>query len=201
MLIQIEKNLYERQGKAVTNFSQTLPEPNSDMAQSALKDPYNFDFITLSTKANERNIENSLVDHITQFLLELGKGFAYMGKQYHLAVGENDYYIDLLFYHLQLRCYVVIELKTKKFKPEYAGKMNFYLNAINDLVKHHDDNSTIGLILCKDDKGKVSEIEYALKNINQPIGVSDFNITDAIPDNLKSSLPTIEDIEREFDEI
>lgn len=200
MVMQIDSNLFARQGKAITNFKNTLPSPQSDMADQALKDPYIFDFITVASGAHERNIENQLVSHIMKFLLELGKGFAFIGQQYHLPIESSDYYIDLLFYNLKLRCYVVIDLKTKKFKPEYAGKMNFYLSAVDDLLKTDADNPSIGIILCEDDKGKIAEIEYALKDINKPIGVSDFKITESIPEDMKSSLPTIEDLEREFDQ-
>lgn len=200
MLMQIESKLYERQGKAITNFKNTLPSPQSDMAEQALKDPYLFDFVTLASGAHERNIEDQLVVHITKFLLELGKGFAFVGQQYHLPVGDNDYYIDLLFYNFNTNCFVVIDLKTRKFKPEYAGKMNFYINVVDDILKRQSDAPTIGIILCKDDKGKIADIEYALRGIDKPIGVSDFKITETIPDDLKSSLPTIEDIEREFDQ-
>lgn len=197
--MQIDSDLYERQWKAITNFKQTLPAPDSDLIQQALKDPYCFDFLTISELAHERDIEQGLVDQITSFLLELGKGFAYVGKQYQINVGDKEYYIDLLFYHVDLRCFVVIDLKTREFKPEDAGKMNFYLNVVNDKVKHETDNPSIGIILCKDEKGKISEIEYALSNINQPIGVSEFKITDALPEELKSSLPTIEELELEFE--
>ena len=201
LLKQIDSNLYKRQWKAVTNFKNTLPDYQSELVQHTLKDPYNFDFLTISDKAHEKNIENNLINHITKFLLELWKGFSFVGQQYQLPIWDKDYYIDLLFYHLELRCFVVIDLKTKKFKPEYAGKMNFYLNAVNDIMKHETDNPSIGIILCKDDKGKISEIEYALENINQPIGVSDFKVSDALPEEYKSSLPTIEELEYELEKI
>jgi predicted nuclease of restriction endonuclease-like (RecB) superfamily len=200
MSIQIESQLHLRDGKAISNFKTTLPSPQSDMAEQALKDPYIFDFLTTTSKTKERDIERQLVEHITKFLLELGKGFAYVGKQYHLNTGENDYYLDLLFYHTKLHCYIVIELKNGKFKPEYAGKLNFYLSVVDDLVKTKEDNPTIGIILCKNEKGSGIDVEYALKDINKPMGVADFKLTDAIPENLKSSLPTIEEIENELNE-
>jgi predicted nuclease of restriction endonuclease-like (RecB) superfamily len=194
--LQIKSNLYARQGKAVTNFKQTLPEPMSDLAEQTLKDPYVFDFLNLETKAKERDIENQLVAHVTKFLLELGKGFAFVGQQYHVEVADNDYYIDLLFYHIHLKCYVVIELKNTKFIPEYAGKLNFYLSAIDSLLKQNDDKPTIGILLCRD-KNNI-EAEYALRDINKPIGVSEFQFTEILPDEIKSSLPTIEEIENEL---
>lgn len=196
---QLDSKLYERQWKAITNFKNTLPSPDSDLVHQALKDPYCFDFLTLSDQAHEKDIEKWLVHQITSFLLELWKGFAFVGKQYKVSVEDNNYYLDLLFYHLELRCFVVIDLKTREFKPEDAGKMNFYLNVVNDKIKHDSDNPSIWIILCKDEKWKISEIEYALSNINQPIGVSEFNITNALPEELKSSLPTIEELEFEFE--
>jgi predicted nuclease of restriction endonuclease-like (RecB) superfamily len=196
LALQIKTDLYSRKGKAISNFKNTLPEPLSDLAHQTLKDPYIFDFMTLATGFKEKDIEKQLVQHITKFLLELGKGFAFVGQQYHLEIAENDYYIDLLFYHIKLKCYVVIELKNTKFIPEYAGKLNFYLSAVDTMVKHDDDKSTIGILLCRD-KNNI-EAEFALRDINKPIGVSEFQITEHLPDNLKSSLPTIEEIENEF---
>ena len=193
---QIESKLYQRQGKAITNFRYTLPEPQSDLANETLKDPYKFDFLTLKEKTDEKDIEDQLISNITSFLLELGTGFAFVGRQFHILIGEKDYYIDLLFYHLKLKCYIVVELKAKSFKPEYAGKLNFYLSAINDLIKSEYDNPTIGLIICKS-RNKI-EAEYALKGINRPIGVAEYEFSKAIPDNLKSTLPTIEEIEEEL---
>ena len=193
---QIKTNLYTRTGKAITNFKTTLPEPLSDLAQQTLKDPYVFDFMTLATGFKEKDIEKQLVQHITKFLLELGKGFAFVGQQYHLEIAENDYYIDLLFYHIRLKCYVVIELKNTRFIPEYAGKLNFYLSAIDTLVKGEDDKATIGILLCRD-KNNI-EAEFSLRDINKPMGVSEFQIIENLPDNLKSSLPTIEEIENEL---
>ena len=191
--MQIGSDLYERKGKAITNFSQSLPHPNSDLANQSLKDPYLFDFLTLKKDADEKSIEEQLTKHITHFLLELGKGFAFIGKQYHLEIGKKDYYIDLLFYHTKLRCYVVIELKAKEFKAEYAGKLNFYLSAVDETLKSKEDHPTIGILLCKE-RNKI-EAEYALRGMSQPIGVAEFKLSKAIPKNIKSELPTIEEIE------
>jgi len=196
LALQIKSKLFERNGKAVTNFKTTLPEPLSDLAQQTLKDPYIFDFLTMTKPYVEKDIENQLVKHVTKFLLELGKGFAFIGQQYHLKVSESDYYIDLLFYHTRLKCYVVIELKNRKFIPEFAGKLNFYLSAVDSLVKQPDDNATIGILLCRD-KDTI-ETEFALRDINKPMGVSEFEITEILPENLKSSLPTVEEIEKEL---
>lgn len=195
----IENQLYRRQGKAITNFKETLPSLQSDLAEQTLKDPYCFDFLTLRDGFEEKELENGLLVHIQKFLLELGAGFAFVGRQYHLDVGGSDFYIDLLFYHTKLRCYCVIELKNTGFKPEYAGKMNFYLSAVDDLVRHPEDKPTIGMILCKVDNRFI--VEYALRNINKPIGVSGYEveILESLPDDLKGSLPTIEQIEQEFD--
>ncbi len=194
--LQMKTNLYARNGKAVSNFKTALPEPLSDLAQQTLKDPYIFDFMTLATGFKEKDIEKQLVHHITKFLLELGKGFAFVGQQYHLEIADNDYYLDLLFYHIKLKCYVVIELKNTRFIPEYAGKLNFYLSAVDTLVKEVDDEPSIGILLCRD-KNNI-EAEFALRDINKPMGVSEFQITEHLPENLKSSLPTIEEIENEF---
>ncbi|NGX55690.1 MAG: hypothetical protein KR126chlam2_01329 [Chlamydiae bacterium] len=196
----ISSNLYKRQGKAVTNFTKTLPAHQSDLANQILKDPYCFDFLTLRNKHDEQELELGLLDHIQKFLLELGAGFSFVGRQVHLEVGEQDFYVDLLFYHFKLRCFVVVELKATDFKPEFAGKMNFYLSAIDDLVKQPDDKPSIGLLLCKG-KNKVVA-EYALRDINKPIGISEYEteILESLPDNLKSSLPSIEEIERELQE-
>lgn len=194
--LQIKSNLYHRKGKAVTNFKQALPEPFSDLAQQTLNDPYIFDFLNLTLKAKERDIENQLVRHITKFLLELGKGFAFIGQQYHLEVAGEDYYLDLLFYNVPLKCYVVIELKNTKFIPEYAGKLNFYLSAVDDLLKKEDDRPTIGMLLCRD-KNNIA-VEYALRDMNKPIGVSEFQLTEMLPEEIKSSLPTVEELENEL---
>lgn len=194
--INIENSMYNRSGKITNNFELTLPKPQSDLAIQTMKDPYVFDFLTLSKDAEEREIESELVKNVTRFLLELGTGFAYLGKQFHLKVGNDDFYIDLLFYHLKLRCFIVIELKAGDFKPEHAGKINFYLNAVDNLLKHPLDNPPIGLILCKE-KNKIVA-EYALKNIERPIGVSEYKITKHINKRLKRNLPSIQSIEEEL---
>lgn len=199
MVHQIELGLYNRQGKAVTNFSKKLPTPQSDMAQQTLKDPYILDFLNLQEDVLERELEDAIVKHITKFLLELGKGFAFVGRQYYLEIGGDEFFIDLLFYHLELRCYIAIDLKTGKFKPEYAGKMNFYLSVLDDTVKKEYDNPSIGIVLCKS-KNNVTA-EYALKNIDKPIGISEYELTKAIPQDLQSQLPTIEDLEKELKDI
>lgn len=194
----IDSSLHERQGKALTNFKQTLTAPQSDLAHETLKDPYNFDFLTLREKFDEKELEDGLINHIQKFLLELGAGFSYVGKQINLCVGDQDFFIDLLFYHLKLRCFVVVELKATEFKPEYAGKMNFYLTAVDEMMKHEDDAPTIGLLLCKT-KNKVVA-EYALRDINKPLGVAEYETTiiESLPENLKGSLPSIEEIEEEL---
>ncbi|WP_092122974.1 PDDEXK nuclease domain-containing protein [Desulfonatronum thiosulfatophilum] len=196
LVLQIKASLYARQGKSISNFKVTLPKPQSDLAQQAIKDPYTFDFLSMAQPFNERDIEQQLVAQITKFLLELGKGFAFIGRQYHLEVGDSDYYLDLLFYHVKLKCYVVIELKNTKFIPEYAGKLNFYLSAVDSLLKADDDNPTIGMLLCRD-KNKI-ETEFALRDINKPMGVSEFTLTEVLPDELKGSLPTVEEIEEDM---
>ena len=190
----IEQRLLDREGQAVSNFSLRLPPPNSDLAQEALKDPYLFDFLGIGDEAGERAIEDALVQHITRFLLELGAGFAYVGRQVPLEVGGEDFFIDLLFYHLKLRCYVVIELKATAFKPEHTGQLSFYLSAVDAELKGEHDAPTIGMVLCKS-KNKVVA-EYALRNINQPIGVAEYQLTESLPTHLQSSLPSIEAIEQ-----
>jgi predicted nuclease of restriction endonuclease-like (RecB) superfamily len=192
---QIEQRFHERVGQAVGNFAQTLPAPQSELVQQSLKDPYVFDFLTLAPQAVERDIENQLVAQITRFLLELGKGFAFLGRQYPLVVNGRDYILDLLFYHARLKCYVVIELKAGEFKPEYIGKLNFYLSAVDDQLREAGDQPSIGLILCKD-KDKL-DVEYALRDIHKPMGVSSF-ITKDIPLSVKSQLPTVQEIEDEL---
>jgi len=196
MLLQIKSDLYNRQGQAITNFNETLPPPQSTLAQQTIKDPYLFDFLNLTDDVKERDIENQLIDNVSKFLLELGKGFAFIGKQYHLEVAEKDYYLDLLFYHVTLKCYVVIELKNTKFIPEYAGKLNFYLSAVDDALKKDSDHPSIGILLCRDKNNL--EVEFSLRGMSQPMGVSEFNLTEILPESLKSSLPTIEEIEREL---
>ncbi len=193
---QIESGLYNREGKAVTNFALTLPKPQSDLATQTLKDPYVFDFLTMTKDYDERALENALVAHVRQFLLELGAGFAYMGKQIALQVGEREFFIDLLFYHTKLHCYVVVELKAVDFEPEHAGKLNFYLKAIDSQLRTDRDQPTIGILICKK-KDKIVA-EYALSDINKPIGVSEYRLTESIPDTFKGSLPTIEQIEAEL---
>ena len=196
LILHIEADLYQRQGKALTNFSRTLPAPQSDLAQQLLKDPYNFDFLTLSKEAHERELEQGLLTHLRSFLLELGVGFSFVGSQYRLEVAGEDYRIDLLFYHLRLRCFVVIDLKGTAFKPEYTGKMNFYLAAVDDLLKHPSDQPSIGLILCKS-KNEII-VEYALRNTTTPMGIAEFRHLEKLPEELKGSLPTIEEIEAEL---
>lgn len=193
---QIESGLYQREGKAITNFKDTLPAPQSDLAQQIIKDPYNFDFLSLSKDYNERELELALTDHITKFLLELGAGFAFVGRQKVMQVGQRDFFLDLLFYHTQLHCYVVIELKTGEFEPEYAGKLNFYLKAVDEQLKTERDEPSIGILLCKSSDHVV--VEYALSDIYKPIGVSEYNLTRSLPANLKSSLPSIEALEAEL---
>ncbi len=192
---QIESKLYERQVLAdkVSNFDHRLPAPQSELAQQTMKDPYIFDFITFKEDMIERDIEEALVKNVTRLLLELGKGFAFLGNQYHLNVGGDDFYIDLLFYNLNLRCYVVIELKTGAFKPEYAGQLNFYLSAVDGMLKKEIDNPSIGLLLCKSKNDLVAE--YSLKDMSKPIGVSEYRVTSDLPEELKEQLPSIEDIQ------
>lgn len=194
--IQIKNKYYQAKGKSITNFKNTLPEIQSQLAIETLKNPYNFDFLGLEDDALEREIENAMIQHITKFLIELGKGFAFVGRQYSIIVSENEYFIDLLFYHLHLRCYVVIELKSGKFKPEYAGKLNFYLSAVDSQLKHEQDNPSIGLILCKH-KDKI-EAEYSLRDIKKPIGISEYQLTHSLPKNFKSQLPTVEQLEKQL---
>lgn len=193
----IESNLYDRQGKAPNNFQRTLPQPQSDLANQIVKDPYSFDFLTITNEAVEKEIEKGLMDHLQKFLLELGSGFAFVGRQVPIRVGDEDFYLDLLFYHIKLRCYFLIELKAGRFRPGDAGQVNFYLAAIDDKFRNPGDNPTIGLILCKS-KNRVV-VEYALRNNTSPIGVANFEavIVESLPDNLKASLPTIEEIEAE----
>lgn len=196
----LDSGLHKREGKAITNFQITLPSPQSDLAHQTLKDPYCFDFLTLRSKHDEQELETGLLDHVQRFLLELGAGFSLVGRQVHLEVGGQNFYIDLLFYHFKLRCFIVVELKATDFKPEFVGKMNFYLSAVDDKMRHPDDKSTIGLLLCKG-KNKVVA-EYALRDINKPIGISQYEakIIESLPDELKGSLPSIEQIEQELED-
>nr|WP_198246711.1 PDDEXK nuclease domain-containing protein [methane-oxidizing endosymbiont of Gigantopelta aegis] len=196
LVTQIETRLLEREGAAVTNFEQCLPKPQSDLARESLKDPYRFDFLGLAAEAQERDIEQALLRHVTEFLLELGAGFAFVGKQVHLEVGGDDFYIDLLFYHLKLRCYVVIELKAGDFKPEHLGQLGFYLTAVDRQVKAAEDHPTIGLLLCKS-KNKVVA-EYALGDKTQPMGIAEYKLQESLPEHLETNLPSIEQIEREL---
>lgn len=200
LLHWVESSLHKRQGNAISNFKRTLTSPHSDLAHETLKDPYNFDFLTLREKFDEKELEDGLLEHIQKFLLELGAGFAFVSRQHQLSVGGQDFYIDLLFYHLKLRCFVVVELKAKEFTPKDAGQMNFYLSAADDLLRQSEDNPTIGLLLCKT-KNKVVA-EYALRDINKPLGVAEYEtkIIDSLPEDFKGSLPTIEEIERELKE-
>jgi predicted nuclease of restriction endonuclease-like (RecB) superfamily len=196
LALQIDSRAHERQGKAVNNFHATLPPPQSDLAAQVLKDPYIFDFLTLAEPFHERELELALLDQVQKFLLELGQGFAFVGRQYHLDVADDDFYLDLLFYHLRLRCFVVVDLKRGPFKAEYAGKMNFYCNVVDDRLRHPDDKPTIGLILCQDKNRIIAE--YALKGVQKAIGVSEYQLTRALPKDLRSSLPTVEQMETEL---
>ena len=190
--LQIQSNLYQRSGKSLNNFSSSLPESQSDLAQNIIKDPYNLEFLDIKDKVYERELENKLINNIRDFLLELGHGFAFVGNQYHIELEGEDYFLDLVFYHLKLRCYVIIELKTGKFKPEYTGKLNFYLNLMDRKVKDAADNPTIGLILCEDKKGIT--VEYAIDGIKKPMGVSSFKLRETLPDKLKKYLPSPEEL-------
>lgn len=196
LVLQIEADLYRRQGKAITNFQQTLPASQSDLAHQLLKDPYNFDFLTMSSDAQERELERGLLAHLQSFLLELGIGFSFVGSQYPVEVDGVDYRLDLLFYHLRLRSFVIIDLKAGAFKPEYTGKMNFYLSAVDAVLKHPSDQPSIGLILCKSKK-KLT-VEYALRNTATPMGVAEFRYLETLPEAFKGNLPTVEDLEAEL---
>lgn len=197
---QIESGLFQRQGEAQTNFARTLPPSQSDLAHQTLKDPYTFNFLTLAENAAERDLQRGLLDHLRHFLIELGVGFAFVGSRYHLEVAGKDYYLDLLFYHLHLRCFVVIELKVQEFEPEHADKMNFYLSVVDDLLKHPSDQPSIGLILCKD-KDRVI-VEYALRDTSKPMGVATYLLRrDALPEELRQGLPSIERLETELQRV
>jgi len=195
LVYQIETNLYDNRGKAITNFNITLPAPQSDLATELMRDPYNFDFLCLSKKVKETELEKALVQHISQFLPALGIGFAYMGRQFLLKVGSKDYRIDLLFYHTRLKCYVIIELKIREFEPEFVGKLNFYITAVNELVKDEYDKQTIGMLLCRNKDNY--EVGFSLKDINNPIGVSTFHYTE-LADDIKAVLPSAEELQSEL---
>jgi predicted nuclease of restriction endonuclease-like (RecB) superfamily len=194
-----ESDLYSRQGKAITNFKNKLPKPHSDMAHQTLKDPYLLDFLTMHTEHTEQEVEQGLINHIQKFLLELGQGFAFVGRQVHLNIGNKDYYIDLLFYHLQLRCFIIVELKAREFDPRDTGQIGFYLSAVDNKMKQQEDKPSIGLILCKG-KDTVT-VEYALQASSKPIGVASYQakIVESLPKNLKGNLPSVEEIEAEFE--
>ena len=196
LLSKLKKNLFKTQGKAVTNFSTKLPAHQSELASEILKDPYSFDFLTMTESYKERELEDALTDNITKFLLELGKGFAFAGRQVELKVGNESYFVDMLFYHIKLKCYVVVELKTVKFEPEFAGKLNFYVTAIDRQLRDENDNSTIGLIICKSKDDVVAE--YALADVNKPLGISAYDLRKVLPKKFKSALPSIEEIEARF---
>ena len=199
LALQIESGLFVRQGSALTNFARTLPDELSELAQQMIKDPYSFDFLSLGPEMRERDLERGLIEHLRSLILELGKGFAFVGSQYHLEVGGQDYYLDLLFYHLRLRCFVVIELKIEDFKPEFAGKMNFYLAAVDDQLRHPNDQPTIGIILCKGRNEVI--VEYALRDAGKPMSVAQFRLSPALPPQLESDLPTAEELAREFPQL
>jgi predicted nuclease of restriction endonuclease-like (RecB) superfamily len=197
LVMQIESNLFTRQRGAITNFQRTLPDLDSDLANQLIKDPYNFDFLTISEGAKERELERALVERIRDFLLELGIGFAFVGSQYRLEVEGDEYFVDLLFYHLKLHCYIVIDLKVTEFKPEYSGKMNFYISAVNNLLRTEVENPTIGIILCRSKKKTV--VEFALDTVHNPIGVSTYKLRDGLPATLQECLPTVEQLEMELE--
>lgn len=196
LIHQIETELHKRQGAALTNFNKTLPAAQAEIAQQLIKDPCILDFMTLDADAKERDLENALVAHVQKFMLELGKGFAFIGRQHHLEAGDQDYYLDLLFYNVHLHAYVVIDLKIDDFKPEYAGKMQFYLALVDEKLKSEADQSSIGLILCKSKNGVI--VEYALRESTKPIGVAEYKVTQSLPSLLSEVMPSIEEIEREL---
>jgi predicted nuclease of restriction endonuclease-like (RecB) superfamily len=195
---QIETQLHRREGKAITNFAAALPAPQSDLAHQTLKDPYIFDFLTMDTGARERDLELGLLNHVQKFLVELGVGFAFVGRQYPLEVSGEEFFLDLLFYHLRLRCFMVVDLKMEAFKPEFAGKMNFYLSGVDDNLRHTDDQPSIGLLLCKQRDRLI--VEYALRDVKKPIGVAEWRtrLVESLPKKLRSSLPTVKQIEAEL---
>jgi predicted nuclease of restriction endonuclease-like (RecB) superfamily len=198
LIMQIENATHEREGKAITNFPATLPPPDSDMAVQVFKDPYLFDFLGTADPRREKEVEQALMDHIQRFLLELGVGFAFVGRQVHLEIGSQDFYLDLLFYHLKLRCFVVVELKAVAFDPSFVGKLNLYLSAVDDMMRHPDDRPTIGLLLCRSKNRLI--VEYALRDFKKPIGVAQWQtkIVRSLPKELRGSLPTIEELEEEL---
>ena len=197
--LMIKSEVHNRTGNLISNFSQILPPLESDLVQQSFKDPYRFDFLTITEPFRERELENNLIKHMEKFLIELGSGFAFVGRQYKLEIGDDEFYIDLLFYHLKLRCFIVVELKKGKFKPEYSGQVNFYCSAIDGILAQKDDKPTIGLILCQEKNEIVAE--YSLKNMTQPIGISEYQLTEVLPKEFESSLPTIEEIEQELKQI
>ncbi|WP_066837158.1 PDDEXK nuclease domain-containing protein [Rufibacter ruber] len=197
LLHQMESRLYQRQGQTLNNFALTLPKPQADLATETLKNPYNFDFLTLGPQARERDLEDALAGQVTKFLLELGQGFAYMGRQHRLNINGDDFYLDILLYHTKLRCHVVVELKVTEFQPEFAGKLNFYLNAVDAQLRQPGDNSSIGILLCKTPNRVV--VEYSLRNMSAPLGVAEYRLLHAVPEELKGELPTIEDLEQELE--
>lgn len=197
LVLQIETDLYQRLGGAITNFERTLPRPQSDLAQQIIKDPYNFEFLTISNQALERELEAGLVEHIKDFLLELGVGFAFIDSQYKITVDEKDYRLDLLFYHVRLHCYVVIDLKMGEFEPEHSGKMNFYVSAVNHLICTEGDNPTIGIILCRSKKHNT--VEFALDTVHNPIGVSTYTLQGDLPESLRDSLPSADQLQIELE--
>jgi predicted nuclease of restriction endonuclease-like (RecB) superfamily len=199
LALQIDGQLRQRQGKAITNFRSALPPAQSDMAAQVFKDPYLFDFLGTTDPRRESEVEQALVDHVQNFLLELGAGFAFVGRQLILEVGDQDFLVDLLFYHLKLRCFVVVELKATPFEPAFIGQLNLYLSAVDDLLRHPDDQPTIGLLLCQGKNRLV--VEYALRDLRKPVGVADWRsqLVSSLPDSLKGSLPTVEELEAELD--
>jgi predicted nuclease of restriction endonuclease-like (RecB) superfamily len=199
LVMWIESDLFRRQGKAITNFKAILPEPDSDLAEQTLKDPYNFDFLTIHNKAREKEIEDALMSHMQKFLIELGQGFSFVGRQYHLEIGSKDLYIDMLFYHLNLRCFIVVELKAEEFDARDLGQINLYLSAVDSTLRHHEDRPTIGLLLCKSKDNYIAE--YALRDINKPIGVSSYTmkLVESLPKEFKGKLPSIKEIENELE--
>lgn len=196
LLNMISGNLYQSQGKAITNFSKTLPDYDSELVKQTLKDPYIFDFLNVSENFKERELENALIDHIQKFLIELGNGFAFVGKQVEMKVGNQSFFLDLLFYHIKLKRYVVIELKSGEFEPEYAGKLNFYVTSVDKQLRDENDNATLGLIICKTKDDIIAE--YSLTDLHKPLGISSYELRKILPDNFKSSLPSIEEIENEL---